>query len=99
MAEKSFVVSILEIYRGFLKEQNVFSQWIASSRHRSHAMPHIKTYCRWSDRGLHWFLLTSANLSKAAWGAFNKGTSLDVPLRIMSYEVGVMFLPKFVLVS
>lgn len=61
-------------------------------------MPHIKTYCRWSDKGLHWFLLTSANLSKAAWGAFNKGSNLDVPLRIMSYEAGVMFLPKFILV-
>lgn len=62
-------------------------------------MPHIKTYCRWSDRGLYWFCLTSANLSKAAWGAFNKGTKLDTPLRIMSYEAGVLFVPKFVLAA
>ncbi|KAG4076331.1 hypothetical protein HA402_005774 [Bradysia odoriphaga] len=77
--------------------KNHMQQWAASSRHRSQAMPHIKTYCRWSDRKLHWFMLTSANMSKAAWGAFNKGTNLDVPLRIMSYEAGVLFLPKFVL--
>lgn len=60
-------------------------------------MPHIKTYCRWSHRGLYWFCLTSANLSKAAWGAFNRGSKLDAPLRIMSYEAGVLFVPKFVL--
>lgn len=47
---------------------------------------------------MYWFVLTSANLSKAAWGAFNKGSKLDLPLRIMSYEAGVLFLPKFVLV-
>ena len=62
-------------------------------------MPHIKTYCRWTDEnGLFWFILTSANLSKAAWGAFNKGSKLDLPLRIMNYEAGVLFLPKYVMV-
>lgn len=76
------------------------SQWRAAGRSRTRAMPHIKTYGRWSADGdrLHWFCLTSANLSKAAWGAFNKGTArLEAPLRIMSYEAGVLFVPKFVL--
>lgn len=81
------------------------SQWRSAARSRTRAMPHIKTYCRWSAAtggdggggGLYWFCLTSANLSKAAWGAFNKSGRLEAPLRIMSYEAGVLFLPKFVL--
>jgi tyrosyl-DNA phosphodiesterase-1 len=39
-----------------------------------------------------WFLLTSANLSKAAWGVLEKkGTQL----RIRSYEIGVLLLPNY----
>lgn len=73
-------------------------QWKCGHRARSQAMPHIKTYCRWSkDLHLHWFMLTSANLSKAAWGAFNKNNKiLPKLLRVNNYEVGVLFLPKFV---
>lgn len=76
--------------------KNYLHQWSSKARHRSQAIPHIKSYCRWSEEGLYWFCLTSANLSKAAWGAFNKGSKLDAPLRISNYEVGVLFLPKFV---
>ncbi|XP_059609535.1 probable tyrosyl-DNA phosphodiesterase isoform X2 [Phlebotomus argentipes] len=76
--------------------KNHLNQWKASKCHRSQAMPHIKTYCRWSDRGLFWFLLTSANLSKAAWGLFNKSSKFEAPLRISNYEAGVLFLPKFI---
>ncbi|XP_031632365.1 probable tyrosyl-DNA phosphodiesterase [Contarinia nasturtii] len=72
-----------------------FYQWRADCRYRTKAMPHIKTYCRWTDKKLFWFILTSANLSKAAWGQKNK--SLTNPsLRISNYEAGVLFLPKFV---
>ena len=40
---------------------------------------------------LNWFLLTSANLSQAAWGVSEKaGTQLYVK----SYEIGVLFLPE-----
>lgn len=78
--------------------KSYLQQWKSSKRYRTNAMPHIKTYCRWSDRGLYWFLLTSANLSKAAMGAFNKSAKLDAPLRINNYEAGVLFLPKFVVV-
>ncbi|CAJ1925113.1 unnamed protein product [Sphenostylis stenocarpa] len=38
-----------------------------------------------------WFLLTSANLSKAAWGALQKN---NTQLMIRSYELGVLFLPS-----
>uniref|UniRef100_A0A182ITF6 PBZ-type domain-containing protein n=2 Tax=Anopheles atroparvus TaxID=41427 RepID=A0A182ITF6_ANOAO len=72
-------------------------QWCSRTRHRNKAMPHIKTYCRWSHRGLYWFLLTSANLSKAAWGVYNKTGRFEKPLRINSYEIGVLFLPKLLL--
>ncbi|XP_050094174.1 probable tyrosyl-DNA phosphodiesterase isoform X2 [Anopheles aquasalis] len=72
-------------------------QWCSRSRIRNKAMPHIKTYCRWSHRGLYWFLLTSANLSKSAWGVYNKAGRFEKPLRINSYEAGVLFLPKLLL--
>lgn len=66
-------------------------QWRADSRYRSGAVPHIKTYCRWSDNKLFWFMLTSANVSIAAWGFLNEGM-----LQLTNYEAGVLFLPKFI---
>ncbi|KAG8281528.1 tyrosyl-DNA phosphodiesterase 1 [Homalodisca vitripennis] len=70
------------------------SQWKSDSRNRTRAMPHIKTYCRVSPdlSQLAWFHLTSANLSKAAWGSLTKAGAIS----ILSYEAGVLFLPKFV---
>ncbi|XP_026481954.1 probable tyrosyl-DNA phosphodiesterase [Ctenocephalides felis] len=82
--------------------QNILCQWVSDKRHRSRCMPHIKTYCRVAGsalaekpEGLRWFLLTSANMSKNAWGSmpyYRKNT-----FQIGSYEIGVLFLPKFVL--
>lgn len=70
--------------------------WRANQRHRTKALPHIKSYCRYSEQeGLYWFCLTSANLSKAAWGSMNKG--LGQVLRISNYEMGVLFLPQIML--
>ncbi|KAH8413334.1 hypothetical protein KR009_010047 [Drosophila setifemur] len=73
-------------------------QWKSSDRHRSRAMPHIKSYTRYNlqDRSVYWFVLTSANLSKAAWGCFNKNSNIQPCLRIANYEAGVLFLPRFV---
>lgn len=70
-------------------------QWRADCRYRNKAMPHIKTYRRWSDKQMFWFILSSANLSKAAWGSMSK-TKTSPTLRISNYEAGVLFLPKFV---
>ena len=55
-------------------------------------MPHIKTYTRVSPNleEIPWFILTSANLSKAAWGRCSKSTF------ILNYEAGVIFIPKFI---
>ncbi|XP_054729910.1 probable tyrosyl-DNA phosphodiesterase [Anastrepha obliqua] len=73
-------------------------QWCSKQRYRSKAMPHIKSYTRMKleDQSIYWFMLTSANLSKAAWGAFNKNVNIAPCLRIMNYEAGVLFLPRFV---
>lgn len=56
-------------------------------------MPHIKTYCRVSPctSKLAWFLISSANLSKSAWGG---NIQKDSAVYVRSYEVGVLFLPK-----
>ena len=44
--------------------------WRAEWCGRTRWSPHIKTYCRYSasDRALRWVVLTSHNVSKAAWG-------------------------------
>ncbi|XP_036062154.1 tyrosyl-DNA phosphodiesterase 1 isoform X1 [Onychomys torridus] len=70
-----------------------FHKWSAETSGRSNAMPHIKTYMRLSSdfSKLAWFLVTSANLSKAAWGALEKS---GTQLMIRSYELGVLFLPS-----
>ncbi|XP_064551419.1 probable tyrosyl-DNA phosphodiesterase [Drosophila montana] len=73
-------------------------QWKSGDRHRSQAMPHIKSYTRFNleEQCVYWFVLTSANLSKAAWGSFNKNSNIQPCLRIANYEAGVLFLPRFV---
>ncbi|KAJ7401722.1 hypothetical protein BTVI_93642 [Pitangus sulphuratus] len=69
------------------------SKWSAEVSGRTRAIPHIKTYMRLSPdfQKIAWFLVTSANLSKAAWGALEKNGS---QLMIRSYELGVLFLPS-----
>ena len=66
---------------------------------RQRAMPHFKSYAvverdATDSTGrsdvLHAFLLTSANVSKAAWGWVLRGTG---DLKILSHELGVLFLP------
>ncbi|XP_052754562.1 probable tyrosyl-DNA phosphodiesterase isoform X2 [Galleria mellonella] len=71
-------------------------QWRATCSGRDRAMPHIKSYMRTSpdNKMAAYYLLTSGNVSKAAWGSINKGNSA---LRIMSYEAGVLLLPRFVM--
>ncbi|KAI4885247.1 hypothetical protein NFI96_003116 [Prochilodus magdalenae] len=70
-----------------------FHRWKAETSGRSSAMPHIKTYMRASPdfSQLAWFLVTSANLSKAAWGAMEKN---NTQVMVRSYELGVLYLPS-----
>ncbi|GMF64562.1 unnamed protein product [Phytophthora lilii] len=58
----------------------------------------MKSYARFdpSDEAagtLDWAIVTSSNLSKAAWGTFQKNKT---QFMIRSYELGVMFLPQLV---
>ncbi|QSZ35736.1 hypothetical protein DSL72_006858 [Monilinia vaccinii-corymbosi] len=62
---------------------------------RKRAAPHIKTYIRFSStssssKTLDWMLVTSANLSKQAWG---EKTNAAGEVRICSYEIGVLVWP------
>ncbi|CAN7937912.1 unnamed protein product [Ixodes hexagonus] len=68
-------------------------RWRSGRFGRTHASPHVKSYVRLSPSGkqIAWLLVTSANLSKAAWGAFEKSGS---QLMIRSYELGVLFFPE-----
>ncbi|RKF58030.1 putative tyrosyl-DNA phosphodiesterase [Erysiphe neolycopersici] len=61
---------------------------------RKRAAPHIKTYIRFSDKKketIDWILLTSANLSKQAWGESINATGKQ---RVCSYEIGVLVWPS-----
>jgi tyrosyl-DNA phosphodiesterase-1 len=61
--------------------------------HRGPAAPHIKTYMRFSDdekRSIDWAMLTSANLSKQAWGECENKKG---EVWIQSYETGVVVWP------
>uniref|UniRef100_A0A914EKP4 Tyrosyl-DNA phosphodiesterase n=1 Tax=Acrobeloides nanus TaxID=290746 RepID=A0A914EKP4_9BILA len=66
-------------------------QWKSDNLGRTHAMPHIKTFTALeSADGVSkpaWFVITSANLSQAAWGTLEKTMS---QLFIRSYELGVL---------
>ena len=71
------------------------SQWRSECLGRSRASPHIKTYIRCSKdcKKIAWLVLTSANLSKAAWGNLEKNKS---QLAIRSFELGVVFIPQMI---
>ena len=63
--------------------KKVFELWLS----------HILFRWRYCHKSTIVFLqLTSSNLSKAAWGSFNKDRTR---LFIKSHEAGVLFLPKF----
>ncbi|KAI0022332.1 phospholipase D/nuclease [Xylariomycetidae sp. FL0641] len=60
---------------------------------RKRAAPHIKTYTRHhrSSGALDWALLTSANVSKQAWG---EAISKAGEVHIASWEIGVLVWPE-----
>lgn len=57
---------------------------------RQLAAPHIKTYIRHGEKSVDWALLTSANISKQAWG---EAANASKEVRIASWEVGVLVWP------
>lgn len=61
---------------------------------RQRAAPHIKTYIRYNESNtIDWALLTSANISKQAWGEAATGAR---EIRIASWEIGVLVWPELV---
>lgn len=61
---------------------------------RKRAAPHIKTYIRFTDTeksSIDWILITSANLSKQAWG---EAANAHGEVRVCSYEIGVLVWPE-----
>ncbi|KHN78423.1 putative tyrosyl-DNA phosphodiesterase [Toxocara canis] len=69
--------------------ESFMHKWRCERFGRTRAMPHIKSYCAFNDGHTvpSWLLITSANLSKAAWGELQKKES---QLAIRSYELGVL---------
>lgn len=69
---------------------------ISPSCHHTEPSMHSK-YAECSrDARIAFLVLTSHNLSKAAWGTLQKG---DTQLYIMHYELGVLLVPSLELVS
>ena len=61
------------------------------------ASPHIKTYTRLNEDGLlPWVMMSSANLSKAAWGQLQRSQRYGKALMIRSYELGILVLPEHI---
>ncbi|CBZ37463.1 tyrosyl-DNA phosphodiesterase-like protein [Leishmania donovani] len=62
---------------------------------RQFALPHIKSYAAVApDRScVRWFLLTSANLSQAAWGSLSRKVNQRGSRQqlVRSYELGVLY--------
>ncbi|OEL28790.1 Tyrosyl-DNA phosphodiesterase 1 [Dichanthelium oligosanthes] len=73
------------VEKDFLRKY--WTRWKADHVGRCRAMPHIKTFTRYNGQDISWFLLTSSNLSKAAWGALQKN---NTQLMIRSYELKTM---------
>ncbi|KAG7833875.1 hypothetical protein KL943_003983 [Ogataea angusta] len=88
--------------------QSFFCRWSSkpsfqSVAGRSNLSPHVKSYCVTKNNfeTLEWFLLTSANLSKQAWGAPDRGYGAASQKKLQtkhvytvkSYEAGVLIVP------
>ncbi|XP_066153274.1 probable tyrosyl-DNA phosphodiesterase [Euwallacea fornicatus] len=86
-------------YEKCLKEQQRWTeqymcQWKAEATLRSRAMPYSKCYFRISpdwDK-MAFYLITTSNLSGSGWGRPKRDSGRTY---IRSYEVGILFLPKF----
>ncbi|KAK9414369.1 hypothetical protein SUNI508_11331 [Seiridium unicorne] len=75
-----------------LPSDGVSSNIGAKDAGRQRAAPHIKTYIRYnSSNTIDWALLTSANISKQAWGEAVNGVK---EVRIASWEIGVLVWPE-----
>ena len=63
-------------------------RWDGSLSGRHQAAPHIKSYCRANGQRAAYVIVTSANMSAAAWGTLQKN---DTQLAVRHYEIGLLF--------
>ncbi|KAJ3133166.1 tyrosyl-DNA phosphodiesterase 1 [Physocladia obscura] len=72
----------------------ILHKWSAEKSERVRAMPHVKTFARVNERtrDIAWLVVSSHNLSRAAWGALELNGS---QLFIRSYEIGVLLIPEY----
>ncbi|CAG9771505.1 unnamed protein product [Ceutorhynchus assimilis] len=76
------------------KQQWISNRWRNNAPGGSEIAPHIKCFLRTDPTFTiaSWFLLTSGNISQAAWGKLNSRGGLYVT----NFEAGVLLLPSFV---
>jgi len=93
--------------KDYFRTKGLLRVWDGRKQGRHRAMPHIKSYLRTQppkkgdgdavgsgsegERELAWSLITSANLSQAAWGQLQLQSK---QLQIRHYELGVLFTPS-----
>eukprot|EP00891_Asterochloris_glomerata_P007719 jgi/Astpho2/7719/Aster-x1444 len=67
--------TVANVTKPFL--QSLWRRWGGEVMGRQRAMPHMKSYLRFSGKELAWVVLTSSNLSIAAWGKLEKKTRAE----------------------
>ena len=81
--------------------QPLYCRWssddLTNPCEKSHNIPHIKTYYQLNedDSSMKWFVLTSHNMSKAAWGEVQYG-QFGRHIHIRHWELGVFVSPTLV---
>ncbi|KAJ3080405.1 tyrosyl-DNA phosphodiesterase 1 [Rhizoclosmatium hyalinum] len=72
----------------------LLKKWAGTQAERDNAMPHIKTFTRLNEdsKEVAWILVSSHNVSKAAWGALEKNRT---QIHIRSYELGIVLCPEY----
>ena len=78
-------------HKDFLRP--LYHRWEGRATGRHEAAPHLKSYSRSAQQSAAFVLLTSANMSAAAWGALQKN---DSQLAVRHYEMGVLIIPQLI---
>ena len=79
----------LKNHKDFLRP--LYHHWEGRHTGRHAAAPHIKSYSRSAQQTAAYVVLTSANMSAAAWGSLQKN---ETQLAIRHYEMGILVLPS-----
>lgn len=85
------------VMKPMLLDGGYFRLWGGHTTGRQRAMPHMKTYLRFHEESkeIAWVCVGSHNFSKAAWGEVVNSRKYNARLcRILSYELGVVFVPS-----